>query len=139
MSVELTNALARLKNLEKEKYTYSTDTTTPTISLLLSIYSKAPKACYINYMQGFKEIVKWLTNNGKLPVDLEVDKYPQQLDSTWKVPALLSNYESLEIAKAITPSNLSFPDYLSYLNQAHKAVILVELHRLYKGIHYDRH
>ena len=131
MNERLKNVLQSLKNREKEKLTYSTNTTSPTISLILSLYIKAERTCYLNYMQGFKELVSWLTNNRTIPIDFELHKYPDQINSNWQIPFMLSSYASLEIAKVLNFTPINNGAYLEDLNRVHKAVILYQLNQLY--------
>lgn len=80
-------------------------------------------------MQGFKVLVSWLTNGGKLPVDYQEDIYPMQLNKFWKVPRTLSNYDSQEMANILVP-RYRFPDlnnYIIEINKVHKAIILASL------------
>ena len=119
----LKNSLASQKLLTQ---TFSSDTTSPTITLIISLYNKVPKLCYINYMQGFKELVAWLTNKNTIPIDYELSIYPGQLDPSWKVPPLLYNYTIQEMAQILTP-RYSYSDITSYINElrrVEKAIIL---------------
>lgn len=72
------------------------------LSTFLTIYTKANHSCYINYMEGAKILYNWLTNNGKIPLDYQLDKHPRIEDITFTVPRLLNGgYEGSELCKIL--------------------------------------
>jgi len=93
----------------------SEDTSSATLATFLLLYSKASHDCYIDYNQGTKDLLAWLTNNGTAPLDWQVEKYPEIENTNFKVPRLCGGYESSEVAKIITGSERSYPDFESYL------------------------
>lgn len=79
----------------------SESTTPSTLATYLLLYSKADRECYIEYMRGAKDLLAWLTNNGSVPLDLQLDKYPRMEDPNFQVPSLLGGYESGELARIL--------------------------------------
>lgn len=59
--------------------------------VLLTIYLKAERECYINYMQGFKALVSWLG-----PIDAGISS-----DFIRDYPSILTSYEIQEIASIL--------------------------------------
>jgi hypothetical protein len=104
------------------------DSITPsTLSTFLLIYSKAIKECYIDYMTGAETLHDWLTCNRSVPLDFQVDKFPEIEDKEFKVPALLSGYESHKLAEVITGSWESYSScdvYFIELARVNRAIYL---------------
>ena len=72
---------------------------TPTsLATFLLIYSRAEHECYVDYMQGAKDLAEWLA-----PIE-----YPDFafIDDRYKVPSLLKGYSSIQIAEIISKSTL---------------------------------
>ena len=68
------------------------------LSTFLILYHKANHECYIDYMEGAKALHSWLTNEGKLPLDLEEDKYPRLKREDFKHSSLLGCYAIQEMS-----------------------------------------
>ncbi len=72
-----------------------------TLATFLLLYSRADSECYIDYMQGAKDLLAWLTSNGSIPLLIPVEKYPEIENPKFIVPRLLGGYETGELAKII--------------------------------------
>ena len=107
---------------------YSDITNSTPISLIVAIYNKAPQECRINYMEGFRALVKWLTHE-QGPIDYELHKYPRQIDPDFKLPSLLVKYETEELAEILIPrcnfNQVNF--YLSEILRVKKVIVLVSI------------
>lgn len=128
----------RLKAKQNDPNPRSTDQTPSTLATFLLIYSRATRECYIDYMQGAEDLYSWLTCNGSVPLDFQVDKFPEIENKNFKVPALLSGYESSKLAEVIVGSWTSYSSYDSYfieLARANRAIYLTMskevIHELY--------
>ncbi|PHQ81753.1 MAG: hypothetical protein COB66_01390 [Coxiella sp. (in: Bacteria)] len=78
---------------------------TPLATFLL-IYTKAEKECYIDYMEGARRLVKFLS-------PISIPCYPE----SYRVPALLSGYSTYEVAKILLPGNPAVEGIQSYLTR----------------------
>jgi hypothetical protein len=65
--------------------------------VFITIYNKATRDCYINYMEGAKILHDWLTDKGKIPLELPADT-PET-----RVPRLLKGYEMQQVINIINP------------------------------------
>lgn len=82
-------------------------------------------------MEGFKALLKWLTSDHTIPVDYELDRYPRQLDPSFRISNLLLTYELQELAYllvspfsiGITLGNID----MSELARVQKALVLANL------------
>lgn len=83
------------------------------LSLYLAIYNKANRECYIDYMQGAKDLYNWLTSNGAVPLEIEEP-------SEFEIPKLSSNYSLVEIVKILVPKN-----NLKERARIHKAILVI--------------
>ena len=84
---------ALLKKLEADSLTAIDEDKTPfPLWALLVIYEKANHECYINYMEGFKALVNWLS-----PI-----AYPNHRGSGYYATSnILRSYESRELARIL--------------------------------------
>lgn len=89
---------------------------TPTpLWVLLYIYSKARKECYVMYLDGAEAVFNWLTNDRKVP--LEIPPIPED----YRLPDLLGcNYEARELAKIIVGSVIDTDDFDKWLTDVAK-------------------
>lgn len=88
MNSSLNEALDRLKeDMEAEVRPFP-------LWALLTIYCKAEQECYVNYMEGFIALAKWLGPVEHSIIDIDYDKLP------------LSNYEMQRMATILNmPEN----------------------------------
>jgi hypothetical protein len=103
----------------------SADSSRSTLATFLLLYSKASHDCYIDYNQGTKDLLSWLTSNGTAPLDWEAEKYPEIENTRFKVPRLSCGYESSEVAKILASSRASYPNsdlYLAAVARAERAI-----------------
>lgn len=84
---------ALLKELEVASIAATDEDKTPfPLWALLVIYEKANQECYINYMEGFKLLVNWLS-----PI-----AYPNHRDSDYYAASnILRSYESRELSRIL--------------------------------------
>lgn len=68
------------------------------LSLFLTIYCKANRECYMEYMRGAKALLAWLGE-----IDYPTDRYPEILNPNFRVPNLLRSYPLNELAKMLEP------------------------------------
>ncbi len=92
--------------------------------LFLTIYSKAQHECYINYNEGAKVLYSWLTSDGTIPLDYQIDKYPEIANTSFKVPALLQGYESSELSKILASDVVDFSERLVAMARADRAIYI---------------
>ena len=79
---------------EKHDTQVTSDDTSPTpLATLLYIYNHARYDCYIDYMEGAKALIKYLS-----PIEM-----PNTFPKYFPVPSLLLNYELTELAKLLSP------------------------------------
>lgn len=119
-------ALSALKNkLDSQRSKssiHSTNLEPVPLSTIVAIYNKAHIHCYIEYMEGFKLLVSYLTSGGKVPI-----AYPE--DRKFRIPALFTSYALQQIAKILVPkwkySNSQFNEYLAELSKVERAIVIV--------------
>lgn len=115
---DLATRMAKIKETSNQSPRSSSINPSP-LSLFLYIYSKASHDCYINYMQGAKDLYSWLTSNGLAPLEIE-ENTPE-----FKIPHLLTSYPINELVKILSGSN-----DLDKQARIHRAILTV----LYKDI-----
>lgn len=115
--------------------TCSSNNNSVPLSLFLAIHSKTPKECYINYNEGSKALLTWLTSSSNPDGTARVSKpleYPamKELEHI-KIPRLLNTYQLGELAKLLATDACShierdynFSLYLTELKRAEKAIYL---------------
>lgn len=101
MSNPLLERMAALKasSMAENTSVISNTAVTHTLSTFLIIYHKADAKHYINHLGGHKALFNYLTCYGKYPLDLELDKYPRILDTTFKKPSILGSWNLNELAE----------------------------------------
>ena len=92
----LLSRLAALRETSNKSPVSECKQATPLATYLL-LYSLANKECYIDYMEGARLLKSWLGE-----IAIPVDTYPEILNPNFKVPSLLSGYESQELATIIS-------------------------------------
>ena len=117
MSSALLARMAQLRSAAKASDPSSrSEVTTPsTLATFLLLYSRASHDCYIDYNQGTKDLLLWLTNNGTVPLDWQTEKYPEIDNPGCPVPRLSKGYESSEVAKILAGKQSSYPNYDTWL------------------------
>lgn len=93
-NIDISDRLAALiQELEADSVAAADEDKTPfPLWALLVIYEKANHECYINYMEGFKALVHWLS-----PI-----AYPNHRDSDYYAASnILRSYESKEISRIL--------------------------------------
>lgn len=68
------------------------------LSTFLAIYNKAPRECFVNYMEGAEALHNWLTNDREIPLDLG------DTSTKLKIPRLLLGYELTRLTGLIAGS-----------------------------------
>lgn len=99
-NIDISEGLAALiQELEVDSAAATDEDKTPfPLWALLVIYEKANDTCYINYMEGFKALVNWLS-----PI-----AYPNHRDSNYYESSnILRSYESRELSNILNiPENV---------------------------------
>ena len=129
MTLVLAALREKLAAQKLEKVLHSSDTSQPTITLLVTLFNKGYPHTYINYMRGMDNLVNWLTNNRSIPIDYELARYPKQLDTSWSLPVTLYSYNIQELTKILVPDWM-FPSLESTLSERAKvsrAIVLASL------------
>lgn len=101
MSTELLAKLAALRDA-KNTSIFSSTKTPFTLATYLILYHKANKLHYISYQKGHTALLNYLTYNGTVPLDLELDKYPRILDASWKVPSILGSWNLNDVCEKLS-------------------------------------
>jgi len=97
-STSLSSRMGKLKEISNQSPRSVTRDASP-LSLFLAIYSKASHDCYIDYMQGAKDLHAWLTLQGTVPLDC-ISALPE-----FELPRHLITYELNELTKIVAPRN----------------------------------
>lgn len=101
MSTELLAKLAALRDA-KNTSIFSSTKTPFTLATYLILYHKSNTIHYIAYQKGHLALLNYLTCNGTMPLDLELDKYPRILDATLKVPSILGSWNLNDLCEKLS-------------------------------------
>lgn len=105
-------------------------TTVPhTLTTFLILYHKAQHECFINYNKGTIALLRYLTYDNKVPLNLELDKYLQTLNPACKYPKLLDSYESTSLTMIIV-------DYITKAQRGDIQTALAEVTVVKKAVLY---
>ena len=118
-TIDFAAVKARIAALYPDQSPDSGDKTPTPLWVYLEIVNKANTECYINYMQGARDLFNWLA-----PIDFQLALYPEALDPAVKTPELLGSYYMNELVKILAARSryVSFDEWLACSNVIHKAI-----------------
>lgn len=94
------------------------------LAAVLAIYNKAPRECYIDYLQGATALVDALA-----PIDIPA------VPEAFVIPDLLGGYELDQLARLISDQDKQFN--LTYLVKVRRAIVYTLLTTTYKEASFD--
>lgn len=72
------------------------------LATLIILYAKADYECNINYMEATHYLIGYLTYGHRVPLDLELTKYPRIEEASYKIPNLVRTYALVELATLLS-------------------------------------
>lgn len=97
-SSEMKERIARIAE-QSNLSPISDDKTPATLAMFLAIYLKSKHECYIDYMEGASMLHRWLTSDGKVPLDTTHEHWGM------KVPSLCISYDMLKLGEIVGITN----------------------------------
>jgi hypothetical protein len=95
-------AAIRAANVAANPSPLSDDRTKHSLATFLSIYLKSEEVCGVDYMEKASYLLGFLTHGFSIPLSYELDKYPEILDKSVKIPKLLYTWNLNQLAYIIT-------------------------------------
>jgi hypothetical protein len=100
------------------------------LSTFLILYNKSSRECNLSYMEGAKLLNGYLTSGFLFPLDIQEEVYPRILDTTYKLPALLSSYELGQLVTILAPNA---PTYGEVYAKYKRAIVITTLALMAEG------